>query len=921
MKLTSLRNRADRRTALLGALLLAGNGVALAQQYTISTLAGGAPPATPAAASSIPIGPPERVTSAGGNLYFSALNSVFQLSPSGTLTVVAGNSRPGFSGDGGPATQAQLNGPQGLTVDASGDLIIADTGNNRVRYVSPDGIIHTLAGNGQPGLYPIGGPATQASLHAPAGVAADSAGNVYIADSGNHLIRMVTPDGNIRSFAGVAYAGFSGDTGAAALGNLFAPQDVAVGSNGTVYIADTGNARIRAVTTDGNINTVAGSGSLGFAGDGGAATSASLSQPYAMTVDSQGQIFIADLGNLRIRKVDTKGNISTLAGTGFPGFAGDGAAGTKATLTLPSGVALDASGGVYIADQWNLRLRKVDSSGNINTVAGNGGFSYSGDGGPATRAQLNTPQGVTVDGSGNLYITDSRNAAVRKVSTDHTISSLPGTSLVNPSGIVADSSGNVYVADYLDNRIKRIGIDGSVSTIAGNGTPGFAGDGGPATSAQLNAPAGLAIDKTNSLYIADFANNRIRKITPDGNINTIAGSGTQNYSGDNGAAALAGLNGPLAVAVDASGNVYIADTNNHAIREVTADGLIHTAAGTGVPGFAGDGGPPARAQITAPRGIVIDAAGNLYISDSTMRIRKVIPGLVITTIAGNGSSGYSGDSGIATLAMLNGPAGLAFDSSGNLYVADAANNAVRVLQRAAASAITLTNITNAASNQTGAIAPGEIVVLYGSGLGPAQLTLGAAGAGGTIPAALAGTAVTFNGIPAPILYTSPNQISAVVPFAVTGTSVQVVASYLGQPSAPKTVTAATAAPGLFTIDYSGKGQAVAINQDHQLNNASDPAPRGSQLILLATGIGQTSPAGVDGSFGAAPLPTSNLSPTVTIGGQPATVVSTTGVAGQVAGTMQITVQVPAGIQPGNAVPVTLQVGGVSAPAGVTVAVQ
>ncbi len=920
MILTSLRSRPHSRAALVAGVLLLGNAVAFAQQYTISTVAGGAPPATPAAASSVPLGPPERIArDAAGNLYISALNCVFKLSSSGALTLVAGNSRPGFSGDGGPATQAQLNGPQGLAIDAAGDLFIADTGNNRIREVTPDGLIQTFAGTGEAGLYPISGPALQSPLNSPGGVAVDGSGNVYIADTGNHFIRVVGTDGNIRPFAGVPYAGFTGDTFAAVSANLHSPQDVAVDSKGVVYIADTGNARIRAVGTDGNINTIAGNGGLGFAGDGAAATSASLSQPYAVALDSQGQLYIADLGNLRIRKVDSKGNITTIAGTGFPGFTGDGSAAIKATLTLPSGVAVDGSGNVYVADQWNLRIRKIDGSGNISTVAGNGGFSYSGDGGPATLAQLYGPQGVALDRSGNLFISDSRNGVVRKVAGG-TISTLTGTSLVYPRGLAADSAGNVYVADFLDNKVKRIGPDGSVATVAGNGTAGFAGDGGPATSAQLNGPAGVAVDKANNLYIADFANNRIRKITPDGNITTVAGNGIQTYAGDGAAATLASLNGPLGVAADSAGNLYIADTNNHAVREVTPDGLIHTIAGTGVPGIAGDGGPPASAQITAPSGIAVDSAGALYVSDSSMRIRKIIPGSLVITIAGDGVSGYTGDHGIATLAALDAPSGLAVDPSGNIYVADASNNAVRLLQPAA-SAITLSAVTNAASNQSGPLAPGEIVVLYGSGLGPAQLTLATPGPNGKLPASLGGTTVAFNGIAAPILYTSPNQVSAVVPFGITGAAVQISAAYLAQPAAPKSLPAAPAAPAWFTADYSGKGQAVALNPNQQLNSAANPAARGSQVTLFATGLGQTAPPGSDGLLGTAPLPSAAAQPIVTIGGQPATVVSATGVAGQVAGMMQVTVQIPSGIQPGAAVPVTLQVGAAAAPAGVTIAVQ
>ncbi|HLK49195.1 MAG TPA: hypothetical protein VKT49_13730 [Bryobacteraceae bacterium] len=914
---SSLRSRACSRAAIVGSMLLAGHAVVFAQQYAISTVAGGAPPATPAPGVSIPIGPPQRLAyDGGGNVYFTSLNSVFRLDSAGSVTLIAGNSRPGYSGDGGPATQAQLNAPQGLAVDPFGDIYIADTGNNRIRQVTPDGLIYTFAGTGQAGLYPIGGPATQSPLHSPAGVAYYS-GNVYIADSGNHLIRVVTQDGNISIVAGVSYPGFAGDTGLALLANLQGPQDVAIDSKGVIYIADTGNARIRAVGADGNINTVAGSSGTGFSGDGAAATSAALSQPYALAVDAQGDIFIADLGNLRVRKVDAKGNINTVAGTGFPGFSGDGSAATKATLTLPSGVAVDGSGNVFIADQWNLRVRKVASS-NITTVAGNGGFSYSGDGGPATRAQFNGPQGVAVDPSGNVFVSDSRNAVVRRIGLDHTIVTLPGTALVFPHGLAADSAGNIYVADSLDNRVKRIGVDGSVVTVAGNGSPGFAGDGGPATSAQLNGPVGVAVDRANNLYIADFANNRVREVTTDGNINTIAGNGTQTYAGDNASATLAALNGPQGVAVDAAGNVYIADTNNHAIREVTRDGNIHTAAGTGVPGFLGDGGPPTSAQITGPSAIAIDNSGNLYVTDATMRVRKIVPGLVITTIAGNGTAGYSGDGGIATLASFNGPAGIALDGSGNLYVADAANNAVRLLQ-AVASTLSVSAISNAASNQGSTISPGEIVVLYGSGLGPSQFTAGVPGPDERLPTAVAGSTVSFNGIPAPIIYTSPSQVSAVVPFNVGGPAVQVTARYLGQATS-KNLTVAAAAPGLFTLNFTGQGQAVAFDQNQQPNNAGNPTSRGAPLTLLATGLGQTSPPGTDGLLGAAPLPSSAARPVVTIGGQPATVVSATGVPGQVAGMMQITVQIPASIQPGAAVPVTLQVSGVSAPAGVTVAV-
>lgn len=913
------RRRVRSRILQLGTLLLAGHSVVSAQQYTVSTIAGGSPPPTPVAAASTTVGPPERVTTdSAGNLYFSALNSVFKMDKTGTLTLIAGNSRPGYSGDGGPATQAQLNNPQGLAVDAAGDVFIADTANHRIREVTPDGNIQTFAGTGQPGLYPINGPATQTPLHDPAGVAVFN-GSVYIADSGNHLIRVVTPDGNLSGFAGVAYSGFTGDTFLANKANLASPQDVAVDSKGVVYIADTGNSRIRTVNTSGIINTFAGGAGAGFSGDGGAATGAALTEPYAISLDSQGDLYIADPGNLDIRKVDTKGNISTVAGTQAPGFSGDGGPGPKATLNSPSGVAADPSGNVYIADQWNLRVRKLDTSGNISTVAGNGGFSYSGDGGAAARAQLNQPQAIAIDPAGNLYIADSRNAVVRKIATDHTISTLPGTSLKDPLGVAADSAGNVYVSDYIGNVVKKIAPDGTVSTIAGNGTGGFAGDGGAAASAQLYAPAGLAVDAANNLYIADFANNRVRQVSPAGIINTVAGNGIETYAGDGGPALQASLDGPLGLAVDAAGNLYIADTNNYAIRKVTTNGVIQTIAGTGASGFLGDNGPPGSAQLSAPTGIAIDATGNLFISDGGTRVRKIIPSVnVIVTIAGSRSSGYSGDNGMATLAAFNGVSGIAVDRTGNVSVTDSGNNAVRLLQPMAA-AMTLGAVTNGASNEVAAAAPGEIVVLYGSGLGPAQLIIGYPDANGHYPTTLGGTTVTFNGTAAPILYTSPTQVAAIVPFGVSGTSAQVTATYLTQ-SVSSSIPAAATAPGLFTLDYSGKGQIVAFDQNFKANSASNPIAPGGQLMLIATGLGQTTPGGADGLLAPTPPPASGGTPTVTIGGQPATVVSATAVSGFVQGLMQITVQVPAGISAGTAVPVTMQAGGGSAQPNVTIAV-
>ncbi len=911
------------------------SGLSFAQQYTVSTIAGGAPPATPVAATAISTGNTQRVTvDPAGNVYFSSsLNCVFEISTSGTLTLIAGNSRAGYSGDGGPATQAQLHSPNGLAVDGSGDVFIADTANNVVREVMPNGIITTFAGNGTAGYTGDLGPATQAQLHGPAGVAVDSSGDVYIADSANNVIREVSPDGTITTIAGTGYANYSGDGGNPILADLNNPQDVAVGPDGGIYIADTNNQFIREVVA-GSINYVAGSGAAGYAGDGGSATAATTNggpgvavyNPTAIAFDSSGNYYIADSGNNRIRKVVVKGDITdtvasagtihTAAGDGAQGFAGDGSPAINASLNQPTGVVVDSQGNIYIADNGNARIRKVSSSGTITTVGGNGILSYSGDGGLATAAQLNAPAGVSTS-DGIFFIADSQNAVVRIVNKG-IISSVGSGSFKLPRGMAADSAGNAYVADSEANRVWKIGTNGSVTAFAGTGSQGYGGDGGPAASAELNSPTSVAIDGAGNVYIDDFSNQRIREVGSDGTINTVAGNGLQGYSGDGGPAIMASFNEALGIAVDAAGNLYIADSNNNVIREVTADGTINTIAGNGLTGFAGDGGPATSAQITSPSAIAVDAFDNLYFTDGTARIRAIFAG-TITTIAGNGTIGYSGDAGVATKAQFNAPVGLSVDASGNLYVADTGNNTVRLLQ-VAAPGVTLSAVTNAASNQAGSIAPGEIVVFYGSGLGPSQLQTYQLGSNGTVPTSVAGTSVSFNGIAAPVLYTSPNQVAAVAPFELSGPNVQIVIENQNQTVGPLSEPIATAAPGIFTTNSSGQGQAVAFNQDLSVNSASNPAAPGSLISLYLTGGGQTSPTSTDGSLGSPPLPMLTLPVAVTIGGQQAQVSYAGGAPGQVAGIVELTVEVPSGIQPGNAVPVTVQIGGASAQSGVTVAI-
>ena len=338
----------------------------------------------------------------------------------GLINTVAGNGTPGYSGDGGAATSAQLNSPSRMVVDSSGDLFIADTGNNVIReVVQATGDIITVAGNGAAGYSGDGGPATSAQLNAPSGLALDASGDLFIADTGNNVIReVVQATGNIITVAGNGIAAYSGDGGPATSAQLNSPRGVAVDASGNVFIADTGNNVIREVVqATGNITTVAGNGTAGYSGDGGAATAAQLNVPYDVAVDQNGDLFIADTGNNVIREVmQETGNIITVAGTGTAGYSGDNGAATAAQLNGPVSIAVDANGNLFIADAGNNAIREVtQATGNIITVAGNGTAGYSGDGSLATSAQLNGPDGVAVDASGDLFIADTGNDGIRKV--------------------------------------------------------------------------------------------------------------------------------------------------------------------------------------------------------------------------------------------------------------------------------------------------------------------------------------------------------------------------------------------------------------------------------------------------------------------------------------------------------------------------
>lgn len=673
---------------------------------TITTVAGngsqGYGPYGGPAISAALYGPSGVAVDTAGNLYIAeSLNNVVVkvAATTGTITLVAGSGNRGYSGDGGAATIADLNEPFSVSVDSTGNLFIADTYNQRIRKVAAGtGTITTVAGNGTSGYSGDEGPATDAELNYPDGVTVDSAGNLIIADSNNQVIRMVAvATGTITTVAGNGTQGDSGDGGAGTGAELSDPFAVAIDNVGNVFIADALNERIRKVAVaTGSTQfppTAVGSASPQqnlFLQLNAAQTITSITatknqngqQEYAVgaitgctvdgtTTNASGTICTVPLtfepdfagqrgGSLQVvagsgtfffglegvgtapQLVFTPGIITTVAGNGVQGYGGDGGPATSAELHGPGVVAVDSAGNQFIAELNNNRIRKVAAAtGIITTVAGNGAAGYSGDGGPATSAELNYPSGVDLDSAGNLYIADTNNDRIRKV------------------------DGNT----------------GTITTVAGDGTLGYAGDGGPATSAELNQPGGVRVDSARNLLIADTANHVVRKVVAGtGTIITVAGTGTKGYSGDGGPATSAELHYPDGVDVDSAGNLFIADTNNHRIREVAAStGTITTVAGDGTPGYSGDGGPATSAELYSPYVVWLDGADDLYIADTNNHaIRKVDAGAgTISTVAGIGIAGYSGDGGAATNAELNLPFGVALDGLGNMYITDFGNDRIR----------------------------------------------------------------------------------------------------------------------------------------------------------------------------------------------------------------------------------------------------
>ena len=649
-------------------------GVGVMGTMKVSTVAGGhvgdGGPATSAALN----GPYASVYDSAGNLYISdfLMNRIRKVTPGGTISTYAGTGICGYNGENIGSSRAMLCYPNGLAIDAAGDLIVAD-GTLRIRKITPAGTVTTIAGNGINGYTGDGGPALKAEIGQPFQLAYDTAGNLYFDQVGQCVVRKISTTGIITTIAGTGTCGYNGDGILATSAKLNFPRGVAVDSSGNVYIGDTLNHRVRKVTPAGIISTFAGTGTGGFSGDGGLATNANIGSPRGLVIHN-GALYISNAGRCRTRAVNLATNvINTYAGS-FCGYDGDNHS-LLATAFQGPYTLFDSAGNPVFDDPFNARVRKA-TAGIVNTIAG----GYLGDGGAATSAAFVFPEALAFDKSNNLYVADWTGNRIRKV-TAGTMSTIAGTgvsgysgdggpgvnALLNgPQGITLDSSGNVFFADSSNAVIRKIDTAGNVSTFAAN--------------ANFNFLLQMATDTANNLYVADYGACVVWKITPSAVVSIVAGVlNTCGYNGDGIVATTARLNGPYSVAVNASGDLFIADNTNNRIREVNTSGMIGTIAGNGTCGYTGDGGPATAAEICSPFGVAVATSGTIYLSDANSRVRKISGG-TITAYAGAGLNGFNGDGLWPLLTEFDETIALALDSKSTLYVLDDIEHRVRKIQ-------------------------------------------------------------------------------------------------------------------------------------------------------------------------------------------------------------------------------------------------
>jgi uncharacterized protein (TIGR03437 family) len=837
-----------------------------------------------------------------GNIYISERARIRKVTTDGKINTVAGNGERGFSGDGGPATQARISEQTGIALDRDGDLYIADIDNNRIRKVTASaGVITTVAGNGTGGFGGDGGPATAAQLKTPRAITFAAAGALFIADSGNNRVRKVSAGaGVITTVAGDGRdSPFEEDALATATPILY-PYGVALDAAGNLFVSSFG--RIRRIGSDGRVRSIAGVPSFGALEDEVPAIQSEVGSPL-LEIDAAGNIIFADSRSHRIRKIyplrlsngaptvnitspsatgsfTTNERVISLSGTvasagsvarvwfhsdrGFSWTASGTTAWRVPDLPLKSGLnritvtaedPAGTSGSAVINITYNPERVAQRFAGDRL-----GRFGFSGDGGRASEAMLWQPRDVAADQAGNLFIADAGNYRIRKVAPDGTTTTFAGSGRLGtggdggqainadlnfPSGVACDAQGNVYIADTLNHRVRKVAPNGVITTAVGDGIEDFGGDGGPATAARLSRPRGLAFDAAGNLFIADSGNSRIRRVDArTGVITTVAGNGAKDFGGDGGPATQASLDLPVDVAVDGQGALFIVDRVNKRIRKVNAAGVISTFAFDALGG--GKEGDPFNPLVTF-NGITIDAAGNLYVSSQAdNQIRKFTPDGGWTMFAGlttTSSGSYdTGDGGGATGINIYSPSGLAFDRAGNLYVADA--NAHRVLM---ISPYRSASNVSAASYAGPEVGSESIVTAFGNNLAASSQTATAL----PLPVTLAGTTVRVRdsaGVEqyAPLFFVSPSQINYQIPPGLAAGPALITITNNSGAIFTGSVQIVNAAPGLFTANASGQGLAAAVVLRIKADGAQvyEPVARfdSAQNRFVATPIDLSNPS-------------------------------------------------------------------------------
>jgi len=849
----------------------------------------------------------------------------------------------GDVGDGGPATEALLALAQRITFDSEGCLYISDTRHHRVRKVERNGTIRTLAGTGDPGFSGDNGPATQALVNFPLGLGVDQTGNVYFADSNNQRVRMISAaTGVITTVAGTGEFGFSGDGGPGTSAQLASPAGLAVGTDGTVYIADRRNNRIRALSPSSmgvaqasgkTITTFAGTGEPGApTGDGGPATAARVPDPVDLFVAADGSIVVSSFTARSVRAVSPDGIIETVFdGTQVPNFG----------LTF-GGVAVAGNGDLFVSDGNNNRVLRI-SAGVPSAFAGTGELGFNGDGGLAVESQLGFPNGLAFNSVGELHIADVGNQRIRKVDAEGRMTTAVGRDrkigdrsaadgeMLIPVGIHVAPDDSVLISQANGNVVDRLTSNTSpanqgpgaprLTTVAGNQRQGFSGDGGLATEAKLSTPVGMFEDSNGTVYFTEFSNNLVRQVS-NGTITTAVGGGLSNtangpvaaldvmlvgpegviktaagelligestasrvrevasgmvrdvvsvgrgrgFSGDGGPATQAQLNGPAALALDGDGGYLISDSRNNVIRQVNAAGVINTVVGSENSGFRGDGGPPTQARLSVPAGLGLAANGDLFFADSGNRRIRVVRnfaaalkaegpaqgvGAVIETIAGDGTALFTGGGGLASMTGFS-PFGLGVDSNGAVYFADQVANRVFKLTPVSVQ-FTSASLANAASFQSGPAAPAMIGSLFGMGLADAfiqidQLPLPTT-AGGSILEVTDSTGTTR---PSALFFVAGTQVNFEVPPGTALGPATLTVQRGGDDFLSAPIEIRAVAPGLFAANARGSGVAAAFSLriaadgtrtqelifDTGLSAAPvDLGPEGDQVFLLLFGTG------------------------------------------------------------------------------------